>query len=232
MGAPAGVPEPGQQRPMLIAHGAGNTREAALTAVGLGADLIEVDLWVHRRQFEARHERRLPLRAPVLYEQWYLSRPRRDAMTLPELIDICKGRSGIFLDLKGGGDAVVDLLRDQLGGSALPLPVAASAQHWPVLREVGRRLHQIAPFYSIDVLAKLDLFLSVMRRDPIPVGISCRHELLDQAVVERCHEEGVAVVAWTVDEPSRALELVAMGVDAITTHAIAVLRAELGLPSR
>lgn len=213
---------------MIIAHSAGNTREAAVAAVDSGADMIEVDLWVHRGRFEARHERRVPLRTPLLYEQWYIARPKRHPMTLKELLGICSGRCGVFLDLKDGGDAAAALVEKDLESVALPVPVAASSQHWPALRHVGRRLRQVAPFYSIDALAKLDLFLSVMRRDPLPVGISCRHELIDRSVVERCHEEGIAVVAWTVDDAGRAAELVAMGVDAITTHEVAALRSTLG----
>ena len=216
---------------MLIAHSAGNTREAALDAVELGADMIEVDLWVHRGRFEARHERRLPFRAPLLYEQWYVALPHRDPVTLPELIEICSGRCGVFLDIKNSGVETARLVEQDLASAVLPVPVAASSQYWPALRHVSGRLRQVAPFYSIDVVAKLDLFLSVMRRDPLPVGISCRHELVDQSVVERCHEEGVAVVAWTVDDPGRAADLVNMGVDAITTHEVGTLRSALGLGS-
>ena len=142
--------------------------------MNLGADMVEVDLWVHRGRFEARHERRLPFRAPVLYEQWYLARPQRDPVTLPELIEICSGRCGVFLDLKNSGVEAARLVEEDLAQAALPVPVAASSQYWPALRHVGRRLRTVAPFYSIDVLAKLDLFLSVKVDLQTPQGTSLK----------------------------------------------------------
>ncbi|WP_373324439.1 glycerophosphodiester phosphodiesterase [Tepidiforma flava] len=81
--------------------------------------------------------------------------------------------------------------------------------------------------YSIDVRAKLDLFLSVAERDPLPRGISCRHTLLTRPIVEELRRRGLAVVAWTVDDLDRAQELADWGVDGITTHRVAELREAL-----
>lgn len=48
-------------------------------------------------------------------------------------------------------------------------------------------------------------------------GVSVRHTLVDVQVVERLHRVVPLVVAWTVNDPTRARELVALGVDGITT---------------
>jgi glycerophosphoryl diester phosphodiesterase len=88
----------------------------------------------------------------------------------------------------------------------------------------------VALFYSIDVQAKLDLFLSVSARDDHPSGVSCRHTLLDKDVIDRIHALGLQVVAWTVDDPRRAEELARMGVDGITTHRVSAMRELLGAP--
>ena len=108
--------------------------------------------------------------------------------------------------------------------------MAASAQQWRFLRA----LHTIAPevetFYSIDVQAKLDLFLSVHERDRQPKGISCRHTLLPAEVVQRLHDRGLWVVAWTVDDVERAQTLADWGVDAITTHRVGQVREALLRP--
>jgi len=81
-------------------------------------------------------------------------------------------------------------------------------------------------FYSVDVSAKLDLFRAVADRDSRPRGISCRHTLLTEPVVRELASRGLLVVAWTVDDPHRARQLVDWGVHGITTHRVAEMRAE------
>jgi glycerophosphoryl diester phosphodiesterase len=82
-------------------------------------------------------------------------------------------------------------------------------------------------FYSIDVPAQLELFLSVLLHDDTPQGVSCRHQLLTPALVADLHERGLLVVAWTVDDADRAQEIASWGVDAITTHRPGEVRAHL-----
>lgn len=51
--------------------------------------------------------------------------------------------------------------------------------------------------------------------------------VVSRAAVERCHERGAAVVAWTVDEPALVRRLVRDGVDGIVSNDPAMLRATL-----
>lgn len=44
------------------------------------------------------------------------------------------------------------------------------------------------------------------------------HKALTPEIVEKLHAEGITVNCWTVDDPARAEELIAMGVDMITTN--------------
>ena len=221
-----GLLVPGGRRPALIAHGGGNTSALAREALAAGADYLEVDLWVHKGRFEARHERRFPLRFPVFYEKWYLRFAPRHAFGLPELLAAAYPQAGIFLDLKNGGWTATRLVAEALA-AAPHGPVAASSQFWGLLRPLAEASPRVHLYYSIDVQAKLDLFLSVARRDERPRGVSCRHTLLTPQVVAELHERGLEVVAWTVDDEARAAELAAMGVEAITTHRVAELRARL-----
>lgn len=52
--------------------------------------------------------------------------------------------------------------------------------------------------------------------------------LVDAALVARAHELGLAVNPWTVDDPARMAELVALGVDGIITNVVDVARATVG----
>lgn len=218
--------------PALIAHGGGNDPARVRRALTDGADFLEVDLWVRRGRFEARHERHLPGPLPVLYERWYLRPAPRPIYRLEELLPACHGRAGVFLDLKNGPDAAPDLVRralDEPGGRGAR--VAASSTNWPLLRGVKATRPDLDLYYSVDTPSQFDLFRSVLEHDPLPAGVSCRHSLLTEGVVARFHADGLAVVAWTVDEAERARALADWGVDAITTDRVAALRAALAPPA-
>jgi glycerophosphoryl diester phosphodiesterase len=218
---------PGQPRPLLIAHGGGNSPAAAHAAIAAGADLLEVDLWLHNGRFEARHERRIRF-LPFLVETWYLKRLPRSHFGLEELLDLAAASStGVFLDLKDGRSRTAEALHRLLHALEHHPPVLASSQSWPILRALHEVMPSVDLFYSIDVRAKLDLFLSVSEREPLPRGVSCRHALLTRPIVDELRRRGLAVVAWTVDDIERAEQLADWGVDAITTHRIAELRAVL-----
>jgi glycerophosphoryl diester phosphodiesterase len=213
--------------PAIIAHAGGNSRERAHDFLAQGADYLEVDLWVHNGQWEARHERRMRW-LPFLFEKWYLRRVPRARYGLGELLEETAGHSaGIFLDLKNGGPSAANLLRRTLNTNRRPERVVASSQQWRTLRAVREAVPEVDAFYSIDVRAKLDLFLSIRDRDLRPRGISCRHSLLSQPLVEKLRARDTLVVAWTVDDTDRARELVDWGVNGITTHKVQEMREAL-----
>lgn len=216
----------GRDGPAIIAHGGGNTIQVARKFLAQGADFFEVDLWLRDGRFEVRHERRLRW-LPILFEKWYLSRAPRGGYGLNELLAAISGSgAGIFLDLKNGGAASAALLRQILTNSPHPERVVASSQQWMALRAISEMSPDVDAFYSIDVQAKLDLFLSVADRDNRARGVSCRHSLLSQAIVRDLHERDLLVVAWTVDDLDRARELTSWGVDGLTTHNVEQMRAE------
>ena len=217
---------PGHAGPAIIAHGGGNSAALAGDFLAQGADFLEVDMWLHGGVFEIRHERRVP-RLPLLFEKWYLRRVPRRHYTLDDLLnDTAVDDAAIFLDLKNGGADAAALLRRILARTGGQRRIAASSQQWRALRAIRELAPDVEAFYSIDVRAKLDLFLSVSDRDLRPRGVSCRHSLLTPRVVEALHAKDLLVVAWTVDDIDRAAELVGWGVDGLTTHRVAEMRAE------
>jgi glycerophosphoryl diester phosphodiesterase len=209
---------PGRSGPAIIAHGGGNAIVRAHEFIDAGADYLEVDLWLHRGRFEARHERRTRW-LPLLFEKWYLRRVPSAHHGLEELLEATAHHDvGIFLDLKNGGREAAILLRRTLAARPQPPRVVASSQQWRTLRAMRELNPEVDTFYSIDVRAKLDLFLSVVERDTRPRGVSCRHGLLNPRTIGQLHQRGLLVVAWTVDDLDRAHQLVEWGVDGLTTH--------------
>jgi glycerophosphoryl diester phosphodiesterase len=216
----------GRDGPAIIAHGGGNAIARAHEFIEKGADYLEVDLWMHRGRFEARHERRMRW-LPVLFEKWYLQRVPSALYGLEELLaETADHSAGIFLDIKNGGAGAAALLRRILSANPHPQRIVASSQQWRALRSMRELTPEVDAFYSIDVRAKLDLFLSVVERDMRPRGVSCKHTLLDRRTVRSLHDRGLLVVAWTVDDLDRARDLVSWGVDGLTTHKVEEMRAE------
>lgn len=221
MAAPASARPPlipaGTGRPVILAHAAGNSLRLARDAVEKGASFVEVDLYVHRGRFEARHERSIyPI--PLWVERWYLRVAPRRPIGLTELLDEVGNEATLFLDLKNGNGHAGRLIRQVLDKAPPGTRLVASSQFWRILREVAAQAPEVDLFYSIDVRAKLDLFTSVSERDMGARGVSCRHTLLTRPLIERLHDRGFAVIAWTVDDLDRARELIEWGVDGITTH--------------
>lgn len=207
--------------PFIIGH-RGNSLPRMKEFIDDGVDFVEIDLWLHRDELELRHERALyPL--PLLFERWYLKRrpPRFD---LAETLLRLDGDAFIFLDIKNGGPEIVAPV--QVARLQVPdAPISASAADWPALRALHDHVDGVDVFYSISVPEQLDLFFSVYERDPRPVGVSCRATLLTRDTVQRLHDLGLRVVAWTVDHLDQAGRLADWGVDAITTHRPSAVRA-------
>lgn len=61
------------------------------------------------------------------------------------------------------------------------------------------------------------------------VAIHPNDWFVDEALIGRAHDAGVAVNVWTVDDPDRIRVLASWGVDAIITNTPALARAALGL---
>ncbi len=59
------------------------------------------------------------------------------------------------------------------------------------------------------------------------VAIDCFHELLSADLIGQCHARGLKVLAYTVNDPARAQDLLAWGLDGVITDALDQIRAPL-----
>lgn len=55
-------------------------------------------------------------------------------------------------------------------------------------------------------------------------GVDLRHNIIDKKLMSRCHEAGLDVWCWTVNDPEIALKMKELGVSAVTTDRPAWLR--------
>ncbi len=221
--------------PLVIAHrGASarlpeNTLAAYELAVEMGADCIEVDLHCTREgcvvithdEDLARIGGRGEVLDATLAELRELDAGQGERIpTLDETLDQLATRIPFNLELKQSSR-----------GPYPELPAAA-------LRAVrSRGLENVTLFSSFydSVLAELRalapevrIALLISRRFPHQwverarrVGASAlnpENDLVDRALVERAHAEGLAVYVYTVDEPARMEELLGWDVDGIFTN--------------
>jgi glycerophosphoryl diester phosphodiesterase len=203
-----------------------NTLESLRLAIELGCDLVEFDV------------RQVPGGRLVLAHD----RPRGSFEELPGLDEalafLGTTDAGAHLDLKtrGAEAAVVDALRRHglvertVVSSLWPPTLRAIAALEPALRlgityprdrtRLGDR-HVAAPLVG-GVLAALRRRLAtriegILARAGATAAV-LHWQVLDAAVVERCHTAGAAVLAWTVDDRGRLRQLDELGVDGVVTN--------------
>ncbi len=198
-----------------IAHRAGNNLHHLEEALSAGVDAIECDFWHDRGRLSLRHERKLPA-LPVLYDRWYLRFSFGDELNLPELLREINFRAELFLDVKSSttlaADAVLSLYHDH---EAMMPATSVSSRQWSLLDRLAQTETRLQTFYSIGRDAGVDALLRRTDGQLRPTGTSIRHTLLSAEVVQRLHDAGLLVYAWTVNNRHRAADLLSWGVDGI-----------------
>ncbi len=226
-------------RPLAIGHRGApavapeNTIASFEAAVAAGVDAIEFDVLEHRGALVLGHSvQELPAGEPSFDAalEWFASRD-----------------CGLHVDVKGVGfeNRIVEALeRHGLAGrsfvsTARPpscrrfaglAPELPRALTYPEDRLGMTRTPLTAPLVAggLTVLRKAlpARMAGILARAGASVA-SLNHSLLCRATVERCHAIGVPVVAWTVDDPERMEQVVALGVDAVVSNDPRVLVATL-----
>ena len=57
------------------------------------------------------------------------------------------------------------------------------------------------------------------------IALDLKHTLLSQARIEEIHSAGLRIATWTVNDPARAADLLAWGVDTLITDAVDLITA-------
>ena len=145
---------------------------------------------------------------------------RRGDLCLPtpaEYFSICKkyDKTAVF-ELKNPFsmekiEEILNLIKET-GWLARTIFISFSLENCKKLRKANANIQIQYLYYKdidqdlIDTLKEFDLSLDV------------RHDKLNFDTVAMLKEQGIVINCWTVDDPERAAELVAMGVDYITTN--------------
>jgi glycerophosphoryl diester phosphodiesterase len=223
-------------KPLVIAHraGAANAPENTLAALRHtlkkgAADVIEIDTQLTRDHvLVVAHDRDLMKQANdprVIAETDYADLKRTDIgrgfsnkfkgehlRPLKDFLKKSDGKRPVIVEFKFAAetdlvDRTVALIRkldmeDQTLLMSLDLNDVRRAQRLAPDIKVGY-------FVSVEVgdLTSLDVDV-----------IGLKHGLVERKLIEDLHEHDMLVVAWTVDDPRRIVELVELGVDGIITN--------------
>ncbi|HEU5065459.1 MAG TPA: glycerophosphodiester phosphodiesterase [Gaiellaceae bacterium] len=201
-----------------------NTIQAVEAAIAHGVDLVELDVFGGPdRTLVLGHSRKELGEEPVTLEDVFAFL----AETAPDV--------GLLADLKGAGweQELVDALRRH----DLVERAVASTSNVEVLQALRRleprlgrsrtyprgRLYPGTRRASIPVrgpvLTALRLVLpfriAALIADVGASAVTLKHEVVSSRVVDRCHELGVAVLVWTVNDRELFRRLDALGVDGV-----------------
>ena len=225
-------------RPELIAHrGASrerpeNTLAAFVRAAELGADGVELD--VHRTTDGVLvvHHDLVPHEAPepalagrALHElsSAEVARFRVGGEPIPTFAQVLGAvgtRVTVYCELKGAGTAApaCAMLAADAGRHAVhAFDHRQIAEARRLAPSITRGVLEVS--YHVDPLSGA---ASVEARDIWQDG-----SMIDAELVARAHAAGKRVVAWTVDTPEMARALAAMGVDALCTNDVPLVRSAL-----
>lgn len=209
-----------------------NTLAAYRKAIELGADFVEVDLRetkdghivsIHNSTVDAyTKDYQGPVKAFTLAELQAMDIGSRVGPewaderipTFDEILDLCRGRIGIYLDLKNAPIAkVLDMIRAR-GMEKDVLWYAGPAQ----LREVAERCQDCVIMPDPGPESLLPRVLEMFR--PRVVASVWKH--FSESFAKTCHEAGAIAV---VDDggPETWAKMLAWGVDGIQTDHVAAL---------
>jgi glycerophosphoryl diester phosphodiesterase len=220
-----------------------NTLSAFAGAVDAGADMIELDVrCTLDNGLVVRHDSHVPLAAggsANVHELTLDDLRRNDAdaghderariPTLAEVLPELSGRIGLDIEIKNlPGDPGYDGDREQAVEQVVRLlddlrfdgPVLITSFNPDSIR----RARELAPHLATGFLRPKDAGLSSALRAATEHGhrfVLPQADAVEaggEAFTRECHDAGVLVGTWTVDDPDRIGRLFSMGVDAVATN--------------
>jgi glycerophosphoryl diester phosphodiesterase len=197
-----------------------NTLPSYAEAIRLGCDLIEMDVQrtadgvlvlLHDAAVEIAGSRR-SVASVTLAE--VRQRVSTGIPTLADALDVLGGRAVPLLDLKGTG------FEAQLGEAVRQAGVRRAivcGKPLASLLATAEANPDIATSLTLDGRDLDGLDIAAIATIPT-AAVTAQYRRLNADLIAAFHAQGISVIAWTVDDPDAMREVVALGVDGITTN--------------
>jgi glycerophosphoryl diester phosphodiesterase len=198
----------------VVGHNSGDGVDTALQALSYGADVIEVDVVAMNGQLYAAHD------APATWigDNFFRGPP------LERIWVATGGAYAIKLDLKESSPAFTELVLDFLAKRRGQRHVIVVSGDPAVLRQIGEREPAVFRLLSVGSERRFEAVVE----NPALVdgldGVSIRESLITGERMDWLADHHLLTFAWTVNDLKRVNDLVLLGVDAITTDNLAIMR--------
>lgn len=208
-----------------------NTLAAIRRALELGAPWVEVDVQacadglvvIHDETLERTTDGHGTVADQPLTALRALDAGNGERIPLPQqVLDLCRRRCGVNLELKGPGVAprLLPLLRDALAGGWSGRDLLASSFDWAQLVTLRAAL----PDLPLGVLAeRVNEHTCAAARAVQASVIGCALDYVDAAAVAAAHGAGCRLWVFTVNTADEAARLALLGVDGVFTDQMQVV---------
>lgn len=211
----------------VVAHRGGgdlfpeNTLTAFKSVARLGVDFIECDVHLSADgHLMVVHDRSLARTANVQAHVDDLSRDELarlnagDGGGIPALEDVLRVVDvPLRVELKSPGtlDALVDLLHQH---PSLKDRMTPTSFNHLLMQELNRTVKGLM---TGALLSGLPVHPGTVTREAGCQFLSLQYRMLTRSYVERCHQEGVILTAWTPNDLEDIRDLIGMGIDGLTS---------------
>lgn len=209
---------------LAIAHRTPATADRCAALAAAGATVFEIDvqafgddlvvshyLPVHPRLARVRRDR----------ARFTVRRRGRLEVALAATVESLPAGAEILLDLKvDRGPAAHALVERIVAAGPDPARCYASTKGWETLPALAA-----AGYRTWRTVADPAALTAALAMPAIPDdAVTVRHSLLTPEVIAALRDRGPRVMTWTVNDLGRAREVIALGVDGVTTDSPEVLR--------
>ncbi|GAB6900196.1 glycerophosphodiester phosphodiesterase [Kineosporia succinea] len=214
---------------LMIAHRTPADRGSCEALVSSGANVFEVDVMLAADdEIVISHDIPFLVTLPWFRHDGLRLSLSRHPLGPPveAVVDLLPKQVEIMLDLKcDRGTEAFRLVRKVLTLGLDPSRCYVSSKNWRSLEELERE-----GFRTWRSVAHPWALRGLLDDGKSTYATTVRHPLLTPGTLERLQQLG-RVMAWTVNDPQRAVELVEMGVDGVTSdlpEVFSAIRAPMG----
>lgn len=202
------------ERPLMIAHRAGNSAVMAERAIAAGADLIETDIWRYRKRLEIRHVKTMgPV--PLLWDRWKLHPGWRPRLQLAGLVQTIPIGQRLLLDLKGDDPALGTDIVETLQQLQPERQIIVCGRTWHQLDRIVDH-PGLTVFFSVGSDEELAMIWGRLKPMRHP-AVSINRRYLTPDLMQRFKDINATVMSWTIDTLDDARRFHEMGVDGFTS---------------
>jgi len=204
-----------------------NTLSAVEKAIALGADWIEIDVYIVEKELVVFHDQRLERTTNgtgLIMEQSLEYIRSLDAgngqriPTLQEVLNLVNRRAGINIELKGPGtaDKTVSLIQGNIRSEkwAYEKFLISSFNHHELAR-----VKYVEPFIKTGALVVgIPIGYARFAQELGAYSVHCNLDFINEAFVQDAHARSLKVFVFTVNNQDDLARMKALGVDGVFTN--------------